>query len=260
MITLKIGLGVAKGRDLVARGLIRLGIKPNTITFMGLVVNAFAALLFGSGQFLIGGIVMVLASPSDMLDGAVAKLSGKGSKFGAFFDSAIDRYSDLILLSGLLVYFFRTQRLEYVLLCLSAMIGSVLVSYSRARAENFIPSCKVGFWTRGERIVVLMCATLIDCTLPALWLLGTLTHLTVIQRMLEARRVLAPSSPGQQERPGQEGLCAVGRAFFGFGSLLRRIIFWDFERGSIPYDIAIAAIAIFCIALRFLYTGGVQWK
>lgn len=244
----------------MARGLIRLGITPNTITFAGLVINALAATLFASGEFLIGGIVMILASPSDMLDGAVAKLSGKGSKFGAFFDSAIDRYSDSVLLSGLAIYFVRAQRLEYVLLCLSAMIGSVLVSYSRARAENFIPSCKVGFWTRGERIVVLMSAAVTDCVLPALWLLGTLTHLTVIQRMLATRRALTPASQAKEPKPREENLCAVGRGIFCLGGILRRIILWDFERGSIPYDIAVAAITIFCIAMRFLYTGGVQWK
>jgi CDP-diacylglycerol---glycerol-3-phosphate 3-phosphatidyltransferase len=160
------------------------GVHPNVLTFTGLVINIWAAVLFAAGQFPAAGVVMLLASVFDMTDGRVARAQGRVTPFGGFFDSVIDRYSDLVLYLGLLVYYARVNRFFYAILVGVAMAGSVMVSYARARAESLIPSCKAGFWERPERIVLLILGALGNRMAPALWLLAIGPNISVIQRIV----------------------------------------------------------------------------
>jgi CDP-diacylglycerol--glycerol-3-phosphate 3-phosphatidyltransferase len=118
----------------------------------------------------------------------VARLEGRVTPFGGFYDSVMDRYSDLCLLIGLLIYYGRINRFLYVSLVAVAMIGSVMVSYSRARAENVIPSCKVGFLERPERVVLIIIGALFDRMAPVIWLIAVLSNVTVIHRILYTRQ------------------------------------------------------------------------
>ena len=159
------------------------GVHPNVLTFAGMVINIWAAVLFTRGQFPAAGGVMIFAGLFDMVDGRVARAQGRVTEFGAFFDSVIDRYSDLILYLGLLVYYSRVNRFQYAVLVGVAMAGSVMVSYTRARAESLIPSCKAGFFERPERIVLMILGALGDRMAPALWLLAIGPNITVIHRI-----------------------------------------------------------------------------
>ncbi len=158
-------------------------IHPNFFTAFGLVINIYAAILFGTGKFFQAGLVVVGAGLFDMLDGRIARVTNTTSVFGGFFDSVMDRYSDLAIYIGLLVYYSRMDRFLYVVLVAVVMVGSVMVSYSRARAEAVIPLCKVGFMERPERIVLIIIGALWNRMAPVLWLLATMTNITVIQRI-----------------------------------------------------------------------------
>src|SRR3954463_10133811 len=159
-------------------------IHPNALTFIGLLINIWAAWLFAGGQMFWAGVVVVGASVFDMVDGRVARATSQVTKFGGFFDSVLDRYSDLALYMGLLVYYASINRFFYIVLTAIAMTGSVMVSYTRARAENTIPKCKVGFLERPERVVLLIIGCLFDRMAPVLWVLAVLSNVTVIHRMI----------------------------------------------------------------------------
>jgi CDP-diacylglycerol--glycerol-3-phosphate 3-phosphatidyltransferase len=159
-------------------------IHPNVLTFIGLVINIVAAVLLAAGQFRAAGFVILGAAIFDMVDGRVARETNQVTRFGGFFDSVLDRYSDLALLMGLLVYYGNISRPLYVVLTAIVMTASVMVSYTRARAENTIPMCKVGFMERPERVVLLIIGALFDRMAPVLWVIALLGNLTVIHRML----------------------------------------------------------------------------
>ncbi len=168
----------------IVDGLAATGIHPNVLTFTGLLVNLWAAVLFAAGRFQAAGGVMILAGVFDMTDGRVARAQGRVTTFGGYFDSVIDRYSDLVLFLGLLVYYARVNHFFYAILVGVAMAGSVMVSYARARAESLIPSCKAGFWERPERIVLLILGALGNRVAPALWLLAIGPNISVVQRIV----------------------------------------------------------------------------
>jgi CDP-diacylglycerol--glycerol-3-phosphate 3-phosphatidyltransferase len=178
---------------LIVRGLALSHIHPNALTFIGLLINIGAAVLLARGQFLWAGLVIIGAGIFDMVDGRVARATNQVTRFGGFFDSVLDRYSDLALLMGLLVYYSSINRNFYVVLTAVVMTASVMTSYTRARAENTIPSCKVGFLERPERIVLLIIGALFDRMAPVLWVIAILGNLTVIHRMVftwqESRRL-----------------------------------------------------------------------
>jgi CDP-diacylglycerol---glycerol-3-phosphate 3-phosphatidyltransferase len=159
-------------------------IHPNALTFIGLLINIWAAWLFAGGKMFAGGLVVVGASVFDMVDGRVARQTNQVTKFGGFFDSVLDRYSDLALYVGMLVYYASINRFSYIVVTAIAMTGSVMVSYTRARAENSIPKCKVGFLERPERIVLLMIGALFDRMAPVLWVIAVLSNWTVVHRMI----------------------------------------------------------------------------
>jgi CDP-diacylglycerol--glycerol-3-phosphate 3-phosphatidyltransferase len=168
-------------------------INPNALTVFGFLLNLVAAYLFAYGYFRWAGGTIILAGLFDMLDGRVARLSNRVTPFGGFFDSVLDRYSDLGLMIGLLVFYGRINRFWYVTLVAIVMIGSVMVSYARARAENLIPSCRVGFLERPERTVLIIIGAMFDHMAPVLWVIAVLSTLTVIHRMVytwqETRRL-----------------------------------------------------------------------
>ena len=145
MVSEKIGDTLGRVLDAIVRGFAASGVNPNFLTFIGFGINLMAEYLFAYGYFRWAGLTIILAGLFDMTDGRVARLEGRVTPFGGFYDSVMDRYSDLCLLIGLVIYYGRINRFQYVSLVAVAMIGSVMVSYSRARAENIIPSCKVGF-------------------------------------------------------------------------------------------------------------------
>jgi CDP-diacylglycerol--glycerol-3-phosphate 3-phosphatidyltransferase len=169
---------------LIVRGLALSRIHPNFLTFLGLVINIVAAVQLARGSFVSAGFVIIGAGLFDMVDGRVARETNQVTRFGGFFDSVLDRYSDLGLLIGLLVWYGSINRPLYVVLTGVVMMGSVMVSYTRARAENTIPSCKVGFMERPERVVLLIIGALFDRMAPTLWVLAVLSNLTVAHRMI----------------------------------------------------------------------------
>ena len=168
-------------------------IHPNVLTFMGLVINIWAAWLLSRGSFRWAGLVVIGAGLFDMVDGRVARATSQVTRFGGFFDSVIDRYSDLALYMGLLVYYASINRFFYIVLTAVVMTGSVMISYSRARAENAIPKCKVGFLERPERVVLIIIGALFNRMAAVLWVIAVLSNLTVIHRMIytfhEAKRL-----------------------------------------------------------------------
>jgi CDP-diacylglycerol--glycerol-3-phosphate 3-phosphatidyltransferase len=188
-----IGFACNKVILLIVRGLALSRIHPNVLTFLGLLINVGAAWLLAVGQFRWAGAVIIGAGLFDMVDGRVARETNRVTRFGGFFDSVLDRYSDLGLLVGLLVWYGSINRPSYVVLTAVAMMGSVMVSYTRARAENSIPTCKVGFMERPERVVLMIIGALFNKEAQVLWVIAVLSNLTVIHRMIftwqEAKRL-----------------------------------------------------------------------
>ena len=176
--------------DAIVRWLALARINPNVLTFLGLVVNTGAALLFGyanggnqAHMFFYAGLVIIGSGFFDLVDGRVARASNQVTRFGGFFDSVVDRYSDAALFFGLLVYYARGGRFFYVVLTALVMISAIMVSYTRARAESLIGSCKVGFMERPERLVLLIIGALFNVMAPVLWVIAVLSTITVIHRI-----------------------------------------------------------------------------
>jgi CDP-diacylglycerol--glycerol-3-phosphate 3-phosphatidyltransferase len=182
--TRAIGVGAGKIIRLIVRGLALSRINPNVLTFFGLLVNIAAASFLAVGRFRTAGLVIIFAGLFDMVDGRVARATNQVTRFGGFFDSVLDRYSDLALLMGLLVYYGTINRPWYVVLTAIVMAASVMISYARSRAENIIPTCKVGFLERPERVVLLILGALFDRMAPVLWIIAVLGNITVIHRMV----------------------------------------------------------------------------
>ena len=178
----------------IVHGLALTRISPNVLTFIGLVINIVAAFFFGHANaanadimFVYAGMVIFGAGLFDMVDGRVARRTNQVTVFGAFFDSVIDRYSDVVLFFGLLVYYGRINRFRYVVLVAFVMVTSLMVSYTRARAEALIGQCKVGFMERPERIVLVILGALFNhwgAMAPALWVLAVLSTITVTHRIV----------------------------------------------------------------------------
>jgi CDP-diacylglycerol--glycerol-3-phosphate 3-phosphatidyltransferase len=182
--TRAIGLGANRIIRLIVRGLALSKINPNVLTFFGLVINIVAASFLATGRFRTAGLVIIFAGLFDMVDGRVARATNQVTRFGGFFDSVLDRYSDLALLVGLLVYYGTINRPAYVVLTAVVMTASVMISYTRTRAENIIPTCKVGFMERPERVVLLIIGALFLRMAPVLWVIAVLGNLTVVHRMI----------------------------------------------------------------------------
>jgi CDP-diacylglycerol--glycerol-3-phosphate 3-phosphatidyltransferase len=187
------GVGRACGvlLDAIVRMLALTRINPNVLTLMGLVVNTYAAFLFGYAtaenqrrMFFYAGLVIIGSGFFDLVDGRVARASNQVTRFGGFFDSVVDRYSDASLFFGLLVFYARGNRFFYVVLTALVMISAIMVSYARARAESLIGTCRVGFMERPERLVLLIIGALFNVMAPVLWVIAVLSTITVIHRIL----------------------------------------------------------------------------
>ncbi|MGH9401659.1 MAG: CDP-alcohol phosphatidyltransferase family protein [Terriglobia bacterium] len=188
MISEQIGRGGKVVFNRIVRSLVRRGVHPNILTSIGLLINLVAAYLFAVGYFRWAGVVIIVAAIFDLTDGPVARNTHRVTPFGGFLDSVLDRYSDLLLLVGLLVYYSRANRFWYVILVAACMIGAIMTSYTRARAENVIPSCKVGFLERPERIVLFIIGALADRMAPVLWVIVVFSNLTVFHRVVHTYR------------------------------------------------------------------------
>jgi CDP-diacylglycerol---glycerol-3-phosphate 3-phosphatidyltransferase len=174
--------------ETIGRFCLKLGVLPNTVTILGLAGNFIGAGLLATGHITSGGIVVLLCGPLDALDGTLARLRGDPDRFGAFVDSVTDRYSELIILGGLLVHFLlKNDPLSSGMVFLAAA-GSVLVSYVKARAEALGFTAKVGILTRVERYLVL--APLLVANLPviAVWIIAILANFTALQRIWFVRK------------------------------------------------------------------------
>lgn len=174
--------------DPVGRALFRLRLRPNHLTILGLVVSLFAAGAFIAGQVRTAGFLLIAAGLFDLLDGSLARASGQVTAFGAFLDSVIDRYSDLVVLLGIVVLFAQMSQKRGALIAMAGLVGSVMVSYTKARAESIGVECNVGFMERPERMLCLIAGALFDVLEPALWVLAILANITALQRILFTRR------------------------------------------------------------------------
>jgi CDP-diacylglycerol--glycerol-3-phosphate 3-phosphatidyltransferase len=183
-LTYWIGEGAGWLLQHVVTGLAATGLTPNMFTILGMGVNSAAAALFAMGLFRQAAAVLFLAAFLDMADGQVARRVGQVTAFGGFLDSTLDRYSDLALYMGLVVHYTLIGRTFYMSLAAVAMASSFMVSYSRARAESLIPSCKVGFMERPERLVLLLIGGTFARMAPALWVIATISTITVIHRVV----------------------------------------------------------------------------
>jgi CDP-diacylglycerol--glycerol-3-phosphate 3-phosphatidyltransferase len=177
----------------IARLIGRTGLTPNTLTIIGLALNVGVAAVLARGSVVLGGILLLLASSFDALDGTLARLTGQQSRFGAFFDSTLDRYSEGVIYGGLLIYYLDQGVRAEPLLLYAAIIGSQMVSYTRARAEGLGLECKVGLATRLERLLILAAGLILGRVTLALGLLAVLANLTAVQRMLHVHKVTQES-------------------------------------------------------------------
>ncbi len=183
--------------------LARFGFTPNMLTLIGFFLNIGAAFLFARGKFFLAGLIVLFANAFDVLDGQLARRSGMVSAFGGFLDSVVDRYSDMMLLLGLIFYYARLGERLILFILGFALIGSIMTSYTRARAECIIPSCKVGFFERPERIVLIILGALLGKMEHALLLLAVFSNITVVHRVLYTHKVLTHIE-SEKEANGKE--------------------------------------------------------
>ena len=169
-----------------------LRIHPNVLTLVGVVVNFGAAWHFAMGKFVTAGFIMLVANIFDFIDGKVAEATGLSSDFGGFWDSVMDRFSDLSLFIGVIYLYAELGRTDYVMIAAFAMMFSVMTSYTRARAESMIDKCKVGFMERPERIVLVMIGAFTNRMGAVLWVILVLSIVTVLDRIYFTWRALNP--------------------------------------------------------------------
>lgn len=189
--------------------LCRLGFSANGLTVLGLLFALGSGALVYRGHLRWAAVALLFSGFLDMMDGAVARLSGSNDKFGGILDSSFDRYGDALILGGVLFYYARQSSILYAGLAFSALMGSFEISYVRARTECEMPSCRVGFWERGERIVFLSLGLLFHNVALVLWILGIGTHWTAMQRLLRSRRyalvasaeISSPAPPSMRQQP-----------------------------------------------------------
>ena len=245
-----IGLGFSVSRDAVARRLLAIGVGPTALTVLGLIFTAAAGvfLAIGAGAQprtlswhgdsvwrLWAGLAIVFCGASDMLDGAVARLGSKATRFGAFLDSIIDRYCDIFLFLGIGIYYARHGNLTYQVLASVGMANALLISYTKARAEDFIPSCRVGFWERGERVAALLIASCFGGIPAVLWQLAIFPFFTALRRIQFTFRAIRNTAAGGE-------LIREVNGKLTDGSLFDRCV-----RGTWVYDLVTGVYIVFII-------------
>ena len=191
MLTDRIGEALARPLEGLVRAVAR--VHPDVLTIIGLALNGVACALFAfsggkdyrdPGLLRAGGLMALVASVFDMLDGRVARLRGRGTRFGAFLDSTMDRYSDMVLFMGLMILYARVDHTPQMVLVWVAAFGSFMTSYARARAESLIPSCTVGFLERPERLVLIVFGAATNRMVGVLWVIAVLSNVTALQRIV----------------------------------------------------------------------------
>ena len=198
-------------------------LSPNAISLLGIPLALFAAFFLSQGAFLLAAGFIVLLGGCDLLDGTLAKKKGLATDFGAFLDSTVDRITELFLFMGILLFYLREGSFQMAGVSFWVLGGSFVISYTRARAENLIENCRVGFWQRSERIVLILLGLLFGHLNTALWILLFGTTLTALHRILYTREILQKRTPS-----------------------LPKLLFWDYPRKSWPYR--------FCALLVILLT------
>jgi CDP-diacylglycerol--glycerol-3-phosphate 3-phosphatidyltransferase len=209
---------------------VALRIHPNVLTLVGVIINIGAAWALGFNRFVLAGVVMICANIFDFIDGKVAHELQLQSSFGAFWDSTLDRFSDLALLTGLIYLYSSLGRTDYVMWASLTLIFSIMTSYARARAESLVTKCKVGFMERPERIVLFMIGAFTNRMAGVLWVILTLSVLTVANRIYYTYLAL-----NDLPMPSKTGL----------GGAFNRAFFWTDERTTVPYDLWVIAILAF---------------
>jgi len=238
-----IGGGFVAARNALAGRLVRLGVAPNHLTFFGflMTVGAGYCLARGASQqvpYFVGAAgptgwwplaaagFLILGGASDMLDGAVARLGRQNTAFGAIFDSVLDRCSDMAMFLGCAAHFAWHGNLTYQTLAVVALANAIIISYTKARAENLIPDCSPGYWTRPERVAAMLIGCLVGHVPAVLWQLAILSALTAWRRVWFTWRATAAQAAGRPLPPTGPG---SGR--------WSRLLLWRYPRGSIPYDL-----------------------
>ena len=231
---------ISNWRDSLAGQLVKIGVSPNMLTLTGMVITALAGACYAAGSgghfgwslspsssanayLILALLMLLLSSACDMLDGAVARIGNKASRFGAFLDSTLDRYSDFAVYAGIAIYYTWTSpaNVTFVLLSMVAFFNAFMISYTRARAEDLIEFCEVGYWQRGERSAAILIATAAH-NIPALVLQqATLPMLTVLRRVFHTKHVIDGKAPILDPRGGNFWL---------------RIRLWRWPRMTLQYD------------------------
>jgi len=214
---------------------VALKIHPNVLTFVGVLINAWAAVHLGRGQFVTAGLIMIVANIFDFIDGKVASELGAITRFGGFWDSVIDRFSDILLFIGLIYLYTNVGRADYVMVASFAMMFALMTSYTRARAESLIAKCKVGFMERPERMVLFMIGAFSNRMAGVMWVILVLSVFSVLDRVILTYRVLEKKS----ERPS-----LVDRSPLPV-RMLWNMFYWTFERATWQYDLMVIAILSF---------------
>ena len=218
---------------------VALGIHPNTLTLIGVLINVAAAFALGLDHFWLAFVIMLVANIFDFIDGKVAHITNTVSRFGAFWDSTLDRFSDIALFLGLIYLYADLRRTDYVLVAALALTFSIMTSYARARAESLIEKCKVGFMERPERIVLFMIGALTDRMAAVLWVILVLAIVTVANRIHYTYLAL-------NNKPMPTGSNMLSRIFW-------RGFFWRDERATLPYDLWVIVI------LGFIWLTPPDW-
>jgi CDP-diacylglycerol--glycerol-3-phosphate 3-phosphatidyltransferase len=181
--------------QLIISTCVALRIHPNILTFVGLLINVAAAYALARGRFILAGFIMGIANIFDFIDGKVAHELNAVSVFGGFWDSVIDRFSDIALFVGLIYLYSRLGRTDYVMITALAMMFAIMTSYTRARAESLITKCKVGFMERPERIVLFLIGAFTNRMAAVMWVIGVLSVFTVADRIIYTYRELQAAPP-----------------------------------------------------------------
>ena len=209
---------------------VALGIHPNVLTLIGVLINIGAGFALAHDHFKLAGVIMIVANIFDFIDGKVAHITGKQSAFGAFWDSTLDRFSDLALFTGLIWLYSTLGRHDYVLITTLTLIFATMTSYARARAESLVAKCKVGFMERPERIVLFMIGAFTDRMGAVLWVILVLSVVSVANRIYYTYLAL-----NQLPLPSQAGPMGM----------FKRAFFWTDERATLAYDLWVIVILAF---------------